>query len=59
MFGLKAKRRDTQYRQAMRQLQPFATETTSLWLSGYYRGLDFVVPGLASAPQRPRPRRDY
>ena len=60
MFGLIAKRHDSHYRQAMRELQPFATETNSLWLSGYYRGVNVLVP-FAPKPayaQQQR-RRDY
>jgi hypothetical protein len=37
MFGLNAKRRTAHYREAMRQLQPFATETNALRLSHIQR----------------------
>jgi hypothetical protein len=42
----------------MRQLQPFATETSTLWLSGYYRGVQALVPGMSSKPTRARQPRD-
>ena len=58
MFGLRAKRRDSHYREAMRQLQPFATETNALWLSGYYRGIQALVPGMSPTQTRARPPRD-
>jgi hypothetical protein len=57
MFGIKTRLRNAHYREAMRQLQPFATETTSLWLSGYYRGVQVLVPGLAPKSATPRPTR--
>jgi hypothetical protein len=57
MFGLKTKRRDTYYREAMRQLQPFANETNALWLSGHYRGIQALVPGMSSQT-RIRPPHD-
>ena len=56
MFGIKARQRNTHYREAMRQLQPFANETSSLWLSGYYRGVQALVPGMAPRPAPARPR---
>ena len=59
MFGLRAKRRDSYYREAMRQLQPFATETNALWLTRYYRGIQALVPGMTATPTRARPSRDY
>jgi|KBSMisStandDraft_5_1062788.scaffolds.fasta_scaffold600088_2 hypothetical protein len=58
MFGLRAKRRNSHYREAMRQLQPFATETNALWLSGYYRGIQALVPGMSATPSRARSTRD-
>jgi hypothetical protein len=53
MFGFIGKRQKTHYREAMRQLQPFATETSSLWLSGHYRGVNLLVPDF-SRTQSPR-----
>ena len=57
MFGLRAKRRDTHYREAMRQLQPFANEANALWLSGHYRGIQALIPGMSFQP-RIRQTRD-
>lgn len=53
MFGFIGKRQKSHYRDAMRQLQPFATETSSLWLSGHYRGVNLLVPDF-SRRQSPR-----
>jgi hypothetical protein len=58
MFGTKTRRRNTHYREAMRQLQPFATETSALWLSGYYRGVQALVPGMGLRPAPVRQPRD-
>jgi len=59
MFGLRAKRRDTHYREAMRQLQPFANEANALWLSGRYRGIQALVPGMSAQPRiRPDDARE-
>jgi len=58
MFGIKARQRNAHYREAMRQLQPFATQTSSLWLSGYYRGVQALVPGMTSKPATTRQIRD-
>jgi hypothetical protein len=50
---MRVKQRSSHYREAMRQLQPFANETNTLWLSGYYRGVQALVPGM-SKPARVR-----
>ena len=49
MFAFIARRQKTHYRETMRQLQPFANETSSLWLSGHYRGVNLLVPDFSAA----------
>ena len=57
MFAFIAKRQKTHYREAMRQLQPFASETSSLWLSGHYRGVNLLVPDFSHTPRQRREER--
>jgi hypothetical protein len=56
MFAFIAKRQKSNYREAMRQLQPFANEASSLWLSGHYRGVNLLVPDFSGT--RPSHRND-
>jgi hypothetical protein len=56
MFGISA-RRNTHYRETMRELQPRATEISALRLAGYYRGLSLLLPFAPAARGiRSRPR---